>query len=103
MNEDIQVIAFDLIFHSGSARTIIHESFAEMRTLNFTVAKDKLNEANEFILKAHQVQTKLLSDYANGKNIELEIILIHAQDHLMNTMTLQEVALEMLEIYRRMA
>lgn len=31
----------------------------------------------------------------------MEIIMVHAQDHLMTTMTLREVALEMLHLYRK--
>ena len=31
----------------------------------------------------------------------MEIIMVHAQDHLMTTMTLREVALEMLSLYRK--
>ncbi len=33
--------------------------------------------------------------------IKIEIIMVHAQDHLMTTMTLREVALEMLSLYRK--
>ena len=31
---------------------------------------------------------KLLQDYASGVEIKIEIIMVHAQDHLMTTMTL---------------
>lgn len=64
-------------------------------------AKEQLEEANEQLLKAHKAQTQLLKDYAGGKKIEMEIIMVHAQDHLMTTMTLLEVANEMRYLYQQ--
>ena len=44
---------------------------------------------------------KLLQKYASGESINMEIIMVHAQDHLMTTMTLKEVASEMLHLYKK--
>ena len=66
------------------------------------VAEEKLKESNDELLKAHQSQTHLLQEYAGGKEINVEIIMVHAQDHLMTTMTLREVALEMLNLYKKL-
>jgi PTS system cellobiose-specific IIA component len=100
MDENLQVIAFDIILHSGSARTMVHEAFKFMRAGDFEKADTKLVEANQELLKAHHSQTQLLQDYAKGKKIDMEIIMIHAQDHLMTTMTLREVAIEMEHLYQ---
>ncbi|MDY3705198.1 PTS cellobiose transporter subunit IIA [Vagococcus lutrae] len=94
-SEEIQVAAFEIILNSGNARTTIHKAFAAMRKKEIEEAEKFLAEANEQIVLAHKSQTTLLKDYAAGKKIEMEIIMVHAQDHLMNTMTLLEVAEEM--------
>lgn len=99
--EELQVTAFEIILNSGNARSMVHEAFNAMREGNFVLAEEKLVESNEEILKAHQAQTDLLQEYASGKEIVVEIIMVHAQDHLMTTMTLREVALEMLELYKK--
>jgi len=96
--EELQVAAFEIILHSGTARTEIHEAFADMREGRFDEAEAKLEHSNEEILDA---QTKLLQDYASGVEIKIEIIMVHAQDHLMTTMTLLEVAKEMLVLHRK--
>ena len=62
-----------------------------------------MNEANDSLVKAHKAQTELLQQYASGEKIEMEIIMVHAQDHLMTTMTLREVAIEMLSLYRKVS
>ncbi|HEU7046911.1 TPA: PTS cellobiose transporter subunit IIA [Streptococcus pneumoniae] len=101
--EELQVAAFEIILHSGNARSEIHEAFAKMREGSFDDAESKLNQSNEIILEAHHAQTKLLQEYASGVEIkiEIEIIMVHAQDHLMTTMTLLEVAKEMLALYKK--
>lgn len=100
-SDDIQLVAFNIILHSGNAKTKIHEAFKSMRQANFTLANQHLEEANQEILEAHKSQTELLQSYANGTKIEMEIIMVHAQDHLMNTMTLREIAIEMSHLYQQ--
>lgn len=99
--EELQVAAFEIILNSGNARAIVHEAFDAMRRGDYDLAETKLDQANEEFLKAHQSQTELLQEYAGGTEIKVEIIMVHAQDHLMTTMTLREVALEMLELYKK--
>lgn len=99
--EEVQVAAFEIILNSGNARTVVHEAFADMRAGNYEAAEAKLEQSNDELLLAHQAQTKLLQEYASGTEIKIEIIMVHAQDHLMTTMTLREVALEMLELYKK--
>lgn len=100
-SEEIQEVAFTIILHSGEARTIVHEAFKDMRTSKYESATKKLEKADEKLVEAHKAQTNLLQRYANGEDINMEIIMVHAQDHLMSTMTLREVALEMLAFYEK--
>ena len=100
-SEELQVAAFEIILNSGNARSIVHEAFDAMSKGNYALAEEKLKESNDELLKAHQSQTHLLQEYAGGKEVNVEIIMVHAQDHLMTTMTLREVGLEMLELYKK--
>jgi cellobiose PTS system EIIA component len=100
-SEDIQLIAFNIILYSGNAKTKIHDAFKAMRQADFITANQLLDEANEDILQAHYSQTELLQNYANGTKITMEIIMVHAQDHLMTTMTMREIALEMAQLYEQ--
>ncbi|MFT4186064.1 MAG: PTS cellobiose transporter subunit IIA [Micrococcaceae bacterium] len=102
-SEEIQVVSFDIIIHSGQARTLVHKALKSMRAGEFEEAQKHLDEAEAELTDAHKSQTKLLQEYAGGKKVEMEIILVHAQDHLMTTMTLKEVAVEMMFIYQELA
>ena len=72
-----------------------------MREGKYEESEEKLEVANSELVEAHHAQTKLLQDYASGVEIKIEIIMVHAQDHLMTTMTLLEVAKEMLELHKK--
>ncbi|PYZ93366.1 PTS cellobiose transporter subunit IIA [Salipaludibacillus keqinensis] len=99
--EKIQTVAFEIILHSGSARTMIHEAFNMMRNNEFRNAEEKLEEANKEIVLAHKSQTELLKQYSSGETITMEIIMVHAQDHLMTVMTLKDIASEMIHLYEK--
>lgn len=99
--DELDLIAFQIIANSGEARTLIHVAFDAMRKSDYETANCKLKEAEDFINKAHQAQTDLLHAYANEESMKMEIIMIHAQDHMMTTMTLKEVAHEMMHLYER--
>ena len=60
-----------------------------------------MEEARQVQLKAHHAQTQLLVQEANGEKAEFSILLVHAQDHLMNSITFVDLAKEMIEMYRR--
>lgn len=100
-SDDIQLVAFNIILHSGNAKTKIHMAFKSMREADFTTTTQLLEEANQEILEAHKSQTELLQSYANGTKIDMEIIMVHAQDHLMTTMTMREIAIEMSYLYQK--
>ena len=60
---------------------------------NFTEAEQEIN-------KAHNFQTSLLQEEAQGKDYQLNLILIHSQDHLMNALTIKDMANEIIDIYQ---
>lgn len=99
-NDDLQVVAFEIILHSGDARSLVHEGFQLMREGKYDEAENKMEEANTKLLEAHKSQTSLLQSYASGEEVVMEVIMVHAQDHLMTTMTLREMAIELLAMYK---
>ena len=99
--EELQVAAFEIILHSGTARTEIHEAFADMLEGRFDEAEAKLDHSDEEILEAHHAQTKLLQDYASGVEIKIEIIMVHAQDHLMTALVVIDLVQEFVDLYKK--
>lgn len=49
-------------------------------------------------LQAHKIQTALISQDEGCGKIEVNLILIHAQDHLMNAILCQDLAREIISL-----
>ncbi len=100
MNENEQNL-LEIIVNSGEAKSLSFEAIQAAKEGRFEEAKLKMEEARQDQLKAHHAQTQLLVQEANGEKAEFSILLVHAQDHLMNSITFVDLAKEMIEMYRR--
>lgn len=100
MMDTMTEVAFQIILFAGNGKSSAMEAIHEAKDGNFEEADNKLKEASEELGKAHQHQTKLLQNEARGEEQPLNIILVHSQDHLMTVMTVRDLAVELVEIYR---
>lgn len=96
-------IIFGLITNSGEARSYAMEALREARNENFEKAEEMIKEAEEKLLIAHKSQTELIQMEAAGEKMEINILLIHAQDHLMNAITIKDLAIEIIELHKKIA
>jgi PTS system cellobiose-specific IIA component len=62
-------------------------------------ARHLLAQASEELRQAHQIQTTLIQKEASGEKTEATLLMIHAQDHLMNAITVKELAAEFVDLY----
>ncbi|WP_100010068.1 PTS lactose/cellobiose transporter subunit IIA [Lentibacillus sediminis] len=92
--------AFQIILFAGNGKSNAMEAIQQAKEGNFEEADKLIEEAGEELGKAHGYQTNLLQDEANGEGNGVNIILVHSQDHLMTSMTLRDLAVEIIEIYR---
>ncbi|MFB7142525.1 PTS lactose/cellobiose transporter subunit IIA [Gottfriedia sp. NPDC056225] len=98
--EELYNLAFQLILHSGNAKSLAMEAMQKAKEGNFDEAEEKLNEADSAFNEAHHVQTDLIQKEAGGEKVEFPLIMVHAQDHLMNSMTLKDMAREIIELHK---
>lgn len=102
MDEKIFEISFGIIGHAGDAKSIAFDAIAEAKKGNIEVAREKIKESKEVMVKAHRFQTELIQGEASGNKTEISVILVHAQDHLMNAMNFQQLAEEFIDLYERL-
>ncbi len=102
MDEDY-VVAFQLITHAGDARSLAMRALKEARGSDFDGAEEVLVEARAAVKSAHQIQTDLVQGEARGERVPVNVILVHAQDHLATALLACELAEELIAMYRRLA
>lgn len=100
---EINQVAMVLIANSGDARSKFMEAIALVKDQDFDQAQDKFDEGKASLRLAHQAQTDLLTQEAGGERVALSLLLLHAQDHLMNAMTVRDFAQELIDLYQRLA
>ena len=92
-------IVMELIVNSGDARSKAMGAIKIAKKGDLQAARAKIKEANAALNKAHNIQTSLIQGEAAGEEFQINLLMIHAQDHLMNAITIRDLALEVLDIY----
>lgn len=77
------------------------EAIAAAKSGDAEEARKKLQESTEELTKAHHYQTELIQNEAGGEKTEMTLLMVHAQDHLMNAMTVKDLAAEFIELYEK--
>jgi PTS system cellobiose-specific IIA component len=94
-------ISMELIANAGDAKMLAKQALDQAREGKFDECDELLKQADEAINKAHKVQMDLLTAMAQGKAVTADVLLVHAQDHLMTTMVYIDMVRELEEAYRQ--
>ena len=81
--------SFGLILNAGNAKSKSLMAIEAAREFDF----------EEAYSLAHQTQTDLIQGEARGEKSDINIILIHAQDHLTTAMIMIDQAKEFIHVY----
>lgn len=97
MNLEEQIMK--IILYSGNAKSSAFEAIYAAKEKNITLARECMEKANQELVNAHHVQTSLIQSEVRGEKTEVSLLLIHAQDHLMNAITFKDLANEFVDLY----
>lgn len=95
-----EMISFGIIAHAGDARSYAFGALEAAKAGNFEEAEALLKQSNDAAVEAHHMQTELLVNEANGNKTPVDVLLVHAQDHLMTSMLAVELIKELINIYK---
>lgn len=95
----LEQIVMELVVNGGDARSKAMQAIKAAKKGDMNLAKQKINESNEALNKAHEIQTSLIQNEAAGEHVQVTLLMVHAQDHLMNAMTIRDLAQEMIDMY----
>jgi len=98
MENDLEVTIMQLIIYSGEARSLAIQAIRVARKGEFEEAKKLISECQEKMVEAHKFQTELIFSETSGNKVPISLLMIHAQDHVMNAMTMKDIVVEVIEI-----
>lgn len=99
--ESIEKVAFQIISAAGDALSTMLSALKKAREGDFSKAEELMKEANVFLSKAHKAQTDMIVEEARGNKAEYSLLMVHAQDHIMNAILAQSLIGEMLHLYKK--
>ncbi|ANJ69855.1 PTS lactose/cellobiose transporter subunit IIA [Latilactobacillus curvatus] len=92
-----------LIINGGNAKSSSMEAIMAAKEGDFETAAAKLAEADAALSEAHNSQTDMLTKEASGDHMQVTLLTVHSQDHLMNAITFRDLAGEVVDVYKKMA
>ncbi|MFL0267062.1 PTS lactose/cellobiose transporter subunit IIA [Clostridium sp. WILCCON 0202] len=98
---DYQEIILKIIVNGGDARSHAMEAIQFAKIGKIAEAREALIKANDNLGEAHKVQTHLIQEEAGGRSMEVTLLMVHAQDHLMNAITIKDMAQEFVDMYEK--
>ena len=103
MDEKIVEVAMELIVGAGGAKSSAMEAIRLAKEGSFDEADAALNTAEEMLISAHHIQTDLIQRTARGEEIEVGLLMVHAQDHLMTGILAKDLAREIVDLHRKLS
>lgn len=97
----LEEAVMEIIVNAGQSRSLCFEALHAARQGNLDEAKSLLREADGYARQAHKMQTKLIEQDAGEARQPMTLIMVHAQDHLMNSLLARELSEEIFHLYQR--
>lgn len=103
VDNEFEELVINIIVNAGQARSHAINAIACAARQEFPQAQGLLDESTEALRIAHQAQTHLIEDEARGIRHPVTLLMVHAQDHLMNAITVKDLAQQQVNCYQHMA
>ncbi len=100
---DLEATVMELIINAGESKSLAMQALMCAKKGEWEQVDGLLAESTEAAKKAHKVQTSLIGmDEGEGK-VPVNLIMVHAQDHIMTSMLARELIEELIEIHKKLS
>lgn len=99
-NNATDLMSMTIIANSGDARSFAFQALESVKAGKLEEAEELLKKSDVTVNLAHKAQTDLLVKEASGEKQDINILLIHSQDHLMTSMLANELIKEIILLYK---
>lgn len=93
IEEEKYETSFEIISLAGASKSTSFAAIQSAKEGKREEAEKLLRDAQGLMLKAHHLQVSMITSETRGDSVEVNIILVHAQDHL----TMAQISLDFAE------
>lgn len=99
--ENLERASMQLILHSGNARSCAFEALHAVKDARKNEGLERITTAKKELLCAQKQHAQLLRSFANEEAVPLDLLLVHAEDHISSSQVVVELIDEMMQMYER--
>lgn len=96
--EEMQSKAFKIISTVGEAKSLYIQATREGIKGDFNKANQLFEKGEKIFNESHKEHFSLIQEEADGKELPFSLILVHAEDQLLNTETIYTLSKEIIEL-----
>lgn len=100
-NSEEELTIMEIIANGGDARTKAIQAIQSAKNGDYEHAREALKGCKQSLNKAHVVQTEMIQKEIRGEGGKTSLLMVHAQDHLMNAITVKDLAIELVDILEK--
>jgi len=98
MNSEIEMAIMNIIINAGDCKNHAYMALNKVNEGKYDEADEEMILASEALSNAHNGQTTFLNKEANGEKIDMSVLFVHAQDHLMTAITEKNLIEQIIEL-----
>ena len=102
MDEEMEMICFQIISCVGTAKSCYVSSIAKAEEGDFEAAEELIKQGDEAYAGGHDVHMQLLTSEANGERKSTPLLLLHAEDQMASAETCKLMAQNFAKVYREL-
>lgn len=96
--EELEIAIMNIIINAGDCKNHAYMALNNVNEGKYEEADKEMQLANDAIAKAHDGQTMFLHKEANGEKVDISVLFVHAQDHLMTAITEKNLIEQIIEL-----
>lgn len=96
--EQLEMVVMNIIINAGDCKNHAYMALNLVNEGNYVEAEQEIQLANDALAKAHDAQTEMLQKEAAGDKMELSLLFVHAQDHLMTAISEKNLIEQIIEL-----
>jgi len=96
--EQLEMAIMNIIINAGDCKNHAYMALGMVNEGKYEEAEKEIELANDALAKAHDAQTEMIQKEASGEKIELSLLFVHAQDHLMTAISEKNLIEQIIEL-----
>lgn len=99
--DGIELVSFKIISNVGAAKSSYIEAMRAADAQDFNRVDELMKQGDENFLLGHEAHAELIQKEAAGQAVQVNLLLMHAEDQLISTETIKILVKEMIQLNKK--